>query len=58
MAAKVIGVDRGTSYFCVAVMEGRQAKVIENPEGAHDAVDGRVRQGRKGSGGSALGHSS
>ena len=34
MASKVIGIDLGTTNSCVAVMEGRQAKVIENAEGA------------------------
>ena len=32
--SKVIGIDLGTTNFCVAVMEGTQAKVLENAEGA------------------------
>lgn len=34
MANEVIGIDLGTTNSCVAVMEGKTAKVIENAEGA------------------------
>ena len=32
--AKVIGIDLGTTNSCVAVMDGSDARVIENAEGA------------------------
>ncbi len=32
--SKIIGIDLGTTNSCVAIMEGTQAKVLENSEGA------------------------
>jgi molecular chaperone DnaK len=32
--SKVIGIDLGTTNSCVAIMEGKDPKVINNPEGA------------------------
>ena len=31
--SKIIGIDLGTTNSCVAIMEGTQAKVLENAEG-------------------------
>ena len=31
--SKIIGIDLGTTNSCVSVMEGKEAKVITNPEG-------------------------
>jgi molecular chaperone DnaK len=32
--SKIIGIDLGTTNSCVAIIEGKKAKVIENAEGA------------------------
>ncbi len=32
--SKIIGIDLGTTNSCVAVMEGKESKVIPNPEGS------------------------
>ena len=51
--AKIIGIDLGTTNSCVAIMEGGNAKVIENSEGERTtpsivayADDGQVITGR------------
>ena len=31
--SKIIGIDLGTTNSCVAIMDGTQAKVLENTEG-------------------------
>ena len=32
--SKVIGIDLGTTNSCIAIMDGKEAKVVENAEGA------------------------
>ena len=32
--SKIIGIDLGTTNSCVAIMDGKSPKVIENAEGA------------------------
>ncbi|MEK9959718.1 MAG: Hsp70 family protein, partial [Pelagibacteraceae bacterium] len=32
--SKIIGIDLGTTNSCVAIMDGKEPKVIENVEGA------------------------
>ena len=32
--SKIIGIDLGTTNSCVAIMDGKSAKVIENTEGS------------------------
>ena len=32
--SKVIGIDLGTTNSCVAIMEGKDVRVVENSEGA------------------------
>ena len=31
--SKIIGIDLGTTNSCVAVMDGKEARIIENSEG-------------------------
>ena len=49
--AKVIGIDLGTTNSCVALMEGKDVRVIENAEGARtDPFDGCLQRQRRASG--------
>ena len=34
MSKVVIGIDLGTTNSCVAIMEGKTPKIIENPDGS------------------------
>ena len=55
--AKVIGIDLGTTNSCVAVMEGKAARVIENAEGARTTPSQVTASGRRGLRGIARGGS-
>ncbi|WP_026345472.1 molecular chaperone DnaK [Novispirillum itersonii] len=51
--SKVIGIDLGTTNSCVAIMDGKEARVIENAEGARTtpsmvafAADGEILVGQ------------
>ena len=39
--SKIIGIDLGTTNSAVAVLEGKEAKIITNPEGCHCIPDRR-----------------
>ena len=39
---KIIGIDLGTTNSCVAVMEGKEPKVIENAEGSRTTFHGSI----------------
>jgi len=49
MSSKVIGIDLGTTNSCVAIMEGKNTKVIENAEGARTtpSIIGFLANGEK-----------
>ena len=47
--SKIIGIDLGTTFSAVAVMEGNEAKIIENSEGKRTtpSVVGFTKEGEK-----------
>ena len=47
--SKVIGIDLGTTNSCVAIMDGKNAKVIENAEGSRTtaSIVGFLKDGEK-----------
>ena len=46
---KIIGIDLGTTNSCVAIMEGKNTKVIENSEGRRTtpSIVGFLKDGEK-----------
>jgi len=55
MSGKVIGIDLGTTNSCVAIMEGKNVKVIENSEGVRTtpSIVGFLANGERAVGASA-----
>ena len=55
MSSKVIGIDLGTTNSCVAIMEGKNIKVIENSEGVRTtpSIIGFLTNGERAVGASA-----
>ena len=55
MSSKVIGIDLGTTNSCVAIMEGKNIKVIENSEGVRTtpSIIGFLANGERAIGASA-----
>jgi len=55
MSSKVIGIDLGTTNSCVAIMEGKNIKVIENSEGVRTtpSIIGFLANGERAVGASA-----